>query len=259
MDQPEQWAPHQDLPSMVALTSAVASLIPVPSENANLAGAKEAIDLDKFQLQRSQMEYDMKVFETWQRKCSNAKAARFHAQKSWKLAQRKKAQSGAKQYCKTMCSLAVWDRKVETAINHVMTFRRQVQSRAGIVEDLPLVVLANMTSLSEIPAPLFIQIEGFLSWCLSESPQSCAVVLYPVHTYHRGKLHMDELRVTQTLVKAAGNLDSSFSVLFANQVDHRDQRPMVYTGRLVLPTNIEPTKSVWWSSDLRRLQRTEEA
>ena len=77
MDQPGQWAPHQGLPSMVAITSAVASLIPVPSENANLAGAKEAIDLDKFQLLRSQMDYDIKVFETWQRKCSNVKAAGF--------------------------------------------------------------------------------------------------------------------------------------------------------------------------------------
>ena len=58
-----------------------------------------------------------------------------------------------------------------------------------------------------------------LSWALSENMQSAAVVINPVFTYTKGKLHVEEQKLVDLLAKGNHNLDWQFSILFGEKSD----------------------------------------
>ena len=255
LEQPEGWQPHKDIPSLQAFVNSLAGQAPIQPP----VGAQESIDIDQFALVMKQLDYDVKVFETWQRKCSNVGAARFHAQQSWKLSQYQRCQGAAQLFCSQFVRLLQWDRKVEQAITSTIAFRKQAQQRiAAGNDDIPILAVANMSSLSEIPATTYSHMSAYLSWMLADNANNTGLVLYPAYTYNRGKLHVDEQRVTTSLAISGANIDHTFSLLFTDQVDGRDLRPMVYGGRLAMPGHIDPSKTIWWGCDLRRTRRTSE-
>ena len=255
MDQLEGWLPFKDLHSLKAIATNMQSEMPIKASTST----QESIDVDQFALLVKQLDYDVKVFETWQRKCSNVAAARFHAKQAWKLSQLQKCQEGARKWFGQAVKFSQWGRKAEAAIASTMAFRKQAQLSLGAdPDDTPIIAIANWTSLSEIPAHLYNHMNAFINWLLADDVNNLGLVLNPVHTYNRGKLHVDEQRVTTSLVNSPANIDCSFSLLFKDQVDNRDMRPLVYGGRMVLPNHIEPTKTIWWNSNLHRMRRTPE-
>ena len=58
------------------------------------------------------------------------------------------------------------------------------------------------------------------------------------------------------LTKGNHNLDCSFSLLFKDQIDQRDERPMVYPGNLVFPSPVAMNKHFFFGCDLRKSRRT---
>ena len=65
--------------------------------------------------------------------------------------------------------------------------------------------------------------------------QSAALVINPVFTYSKGKLHLEEGKLVDLLAKGNHNLDWQFSIIFKGKSDDRDLRPMVYPGQFVFP------------------------
>ena len=89
--------------------------------------------------------------------------------------------------------------------------------------------------------------------------QSAAVVINPVFTYSKGKLHLEEQKPVNLLAKGNHNLDWQFSILFKEKSDDRDLRPMVYPGRFVFPSPLGgPKKNMFFMCELRKSHRTEE-
>lgn len=98
LDQAEDFVP-QKLPSMRKLLDEFHCQVPVQST----AAAKESLDADQFQLLMKQLDYDIKVFENWERKCQHVHVARFHAKKAWKLERQQRATAAASAYmCQNM-------------------------------------------------------------------------------------------------------------------------------------------------------------
>ena len=98
-----------------------------------------------------------------------------------------------------------------------------------------------------------------LCWAMSDNMQSIALVLTPVFTYNKGKLHIEETKIMECLTKGNHNLDWQFIVQFKDKVDERDMRPMVYPGRFVFASPLgDVKKNQFFWSDLRKLQRTQE-
>ena len=98
-----------------------------------------------------------------------------------------------------------------------------------------------------------------LCWAMSDNMQSIALVLTPVFTYNKGKLHIEETKIMECLTKGNHNIDWQFIVQFKDKVDERDMRPMVYPGRFVFASPLgDVKKNQFFWSDLRKLQRTQE-
>ena len=220
----------------------------------------DALEVDAFNLLLKQLEYDTLVFENWEKKCSNVWAARYHAEQAFKVGVRAKLQQNAEAFLSACVKLTIWTDKVEEAIAEVMNYKRDVAQKFALKHsDVPAVVFMNWAAPCIIPALQQDHHIGLLAWALHDNMQSCCLAVSPVFSYQRGRVYLEEAKMMKELSKGNHNLDTSFSLLFKEQCDARDQRPMVYPGRLVFPSPlIDLKKNMFYHSDLRKLRRTEE-
>lgn len=220
---------------------------------------ESSIVVDKFNLLLKQIEHDVQVFVTWQKKFANVEAAREHVQFKWKRDRRQQCLEAADCFLSSCARVLVWDKKVERNIAEVMNFKRQViMAKLGLdsSQNIAQVVYLNATAPCLYAAVNQANGIEMLSWALSEQLQSVGLVMLPVFTYQRGKLVLEEKQILEQLCQGLHNLDWTFSLLFKEKTDARDQRPMSYQGRFVFPSPLELSKNCFWSSDLRKLQRT---
>jgi hypothetical protein len=224
------------------------------------SGQADAILVDEFNLFMNKLKYDVQVFENWQKKCVNVFAAREHAKQDHRLAQHAMCTDAAQLVMDATVKLSSWNTP-ESIIGEIMNFRRDyIARKLGCdTAKIPIVCFLNWSAPCVISSTVQDAQCNVLSWVTNDNMQSVGVVLYPVFTYQKGKLHLEESKVTQQLTKANHNLDIQFSVLFAEQVDARDLRPMVYPGRFVFPSPLgDPSKSMWFNCKLRKMRRTQE-
>lgn len=222
----------------------------------------DAIAVDQFNLIMKQLKFDVTVFQNWEKKCSSVHAAREHARQEHRIAYRQTCLEAAKSFMDNTSCLLNWQcGPPEMVISAIMNFKRDVITRkTGADKHLvPSVVFLNWSAPCLVPAQNQDGQVQVLSWILNENMQSCGLVLYPVFTYMKGRLHLEESRATSQLVKGNHNIDTQFSVLFSSQCDARDLRPMVYPGRFVFPSPLgDLSKNMWFHSELRKSRRTPE-
>lgn len=124
--------------------------------------------------------------------------------------------------------------------------------------EIPQVIWMNAAAPSLIPADHQLQASKVMTWALSDQMQSIGLCLMPSWTYTKGRLHLEEKAILERLAHGNHNLDWTFSVVFGSKCDQRDMRPMVYAGRFCFASPLELTQNVFWSSELRKKQRTDE-
>ena len=100
---------------------------------------------------------------------------------------------------------------------------------------------------------------NFLSWLLTDNTASMGMVLMPVFATKRNQVWIAERTCMNQLSQGNLMIDSMFALLFTDQVDARDSRPMVYTGRLVFSPYLDFSKSVWKKTHIVKDRRTQEA
>ena len=217
--------------------------------------------MDKFELLLNQIKYDQQVFEVWERKCQTVVAARHFAEQDWKITRHNKIVGAADTFLDQFVKLCVWDaHKVEDVIAEVMDLKREILKKCGTshTSDLLELLFWNMSAPALVSSDNQTKQVGVLSWCLADNMQNCCLVNFPVFTYKKGLLWTEEKKLLESLTLGNHNLDLSFSLVFTEQVDMRDQRPMVYPGKFVFAAPIgDPIKTLFGKSHMIRLRRTE--
>ncbi len=221
---------------------------------------QESLTMDEFNLFVKQMEYDIQVFQTWEKKTVVAEASREHAVFKWKRDSRQQSVSAAELFLQSCARLLVWDKKAEKNIAEVMNFKRTIMGKMGIdhVGQIPQVIYMNATAPCLVTSSSSSNAVEILTWALADNMQSVGIVMAPVFTYQRGRLILEEKTLLDALFRGNHNIDWCFAALFSEKTDSRDQRPMCYNGRFVFASPLELQKNVFWKCDLRRTQRTAE-
>ncbi|CAK0907391.1 unnamed protein product, partial [Prorocentrum cordatum] len=223
---------------------------------------KRSLDVDEFNLDMKKLEYDTTVFENWEKKCDNVVAARYHAEQEHKMKIKGQCRKAAEKFLSSCVKISVLTGKVEECIADIIAFKRDtIQKKTGISMDgLPTLVMLNWTTPCSSHNEDFDKQAKVLNWILHENIKNVACVLLPVYSYNRGKLYMEEVKAVKAIGDAGHNPDSSFSLLFKDQVDPRDRRPMSYPGRLVFPAGCSELKDhPFFTCQLRVIGRTKEA
>ena len=232
------------------------------SPSAPLASDQQLLEADEFQLLMKQLVYDVKVYETWQAKCSSVYTAREHALHELRSQRRAKANVAALALISSFCKFLTWDAtKSETVIGDIMSWRREaISQKLGITQDIPAIVFLNWAAPCLVASGTQTNQIAVMTWALHDNMQSAGLVLSPVFSYNRGRLHLEETKMIDWLSKGNHNLDWQFSLVFKDKVDDRDMRPMVYPGRFIFPSPLgDPRKNMWFSCALRKGHRTKEA
>ena len=127
-----------------------------------------------------------------------------------------------------------------------MDFRQDnIASKLAIPSSsIPSLLVLNWAAPCLVPVPIQDNQISVLSWAPSENMQSADVVINPVFTYNKGKLHLEEGKLVDLLAKGNHNLDCQFSIIFKEKSDDRDLRPMVYPGRFVFPSPLGDPKNI---------------
>ena len=147
----------------------------------------------------------------------------------------------------------------EKIIADIMNFKRDnIRSKVGGPggDEIPNVVILNWTAPCMVPVSMQTSQLGVLSWALQDCMQSVAAVLNPIYTYTKGKLHLEEAKMLSMLGQGNHNLDMGFGMCFTDPQDSRDDRPLLYSGRLVLPSPVPLHKHIFYNCELRRARRT---
>lgn len=256
MDKSASFDVTKSMSSLRALMEAHLFTSPVPQSLAD----KDSLDVDAWELQEKQLCYDLNVFETYKKKCAAAETAREAAKQEWRLRRREKCEQATTQFVDTCCKLVVWDgKKAELTVAEAAKFKREMLQKCGAAgqpDRLPALVFLNYTSPCLIYAEHFAAHQHVLTWAMHESGHGVGLLLAPVFTYNKGRIHLEEQKLLTMFGNAHLNMDTHFSLLYQEKADTRDCRPMTYPGRLVFPGATDISKSLWQGCLLRKLQRT---
>lgn len=216
---------------------------------------------DTFSLVMKQLDYNLKVWGTWQRKCSTVKSTRYFAEQEWRLQRVKRCRAAAEKLVALNVKLIpIEDMETSAIIGAVMSFKKEIASRHVMnSSDIPCLVYKNMTTGMN-PRALHAAGDEVMAWSLMENTNSVGAALMPVFGYSPGKLHLDETAALEALTKANHNIDISFYLNFEKKIDMRDVlRPLVIPGKLVFPSTLVDLKKkspLFYKSELCLYRRT---
>ena len=181
--------------------------------------------------------------------------------KEFKLEMLQRAAASATGYLNSCVRLVAMPSKHEELVADIISFKREVvQQKVGVsASDIPVVALLNWSAPSSIPATLWDKQSQVFTWVLHENIQSCGAAVLPVYAGGKGKLHLEETKALSALSQGSHNCDMSFAILFKDQADSRDARPMVYPGKIVFPAPlVDFSKNPFHACRLRKDRRTVE-
>ena len=257
LDKAETFDVVQHIPTLKRIADAHVFKAPVSRSSVEM----DNIEQDNYTLLMKKIEYDINVYQTWEKKCANVHAAHEHARREQRLAHRDWLADCADLFLHNCTKFMVWDIKQEAIISSIIAFRRDhiAVPMACSPDAVPIVVTVNWASPSLIPVGVQDKQAAVMTWALHDNVDSVCKILAPVWSYSKGKLHLQETQMMTHITHGGHNVDSHFSILFKDQVDSRDKRPLMYPGRIVFPGPLlDLSKSPWFNSSLRRLCRTPE-
>jgi hypothetical protein len=208
-------------------------------------------------LKSCQMDLDSLLI--WKSTTKSVEANAYRAMQSFVLRQDENASHAVDLLLTRKITLDVWNTEENAKnLNRLMDVRRTFASRNHIVEEkIPFVVLMNHSAPSCFPQPLQKCHMSTLSWCICDNTNSVGVLLMPIFSHQMNKKYLLETAMLTKLSKHNFSFDDQIVLLFDSKVDKRDARPLTYPGRLVFPSALGVTKSIWQSSKLCEDGRTD--
>ena len=104
-----------------------------------------------------QLQYDLSVYQAWQRNCASVYGAREHAKQERKLNRKLAAVDAAAVFLKTCTRLTLWDpQRPEATVGEILDFRQDhIVSKLGVLPSaIPSLVVLNWAAPSLVPNPI---------------------------------------------------------------------------------------------------------
>ena len=158
----------------------------------------------------------------------------------------------------TCYKACVWG-PTEHIISEIISYKRDhIKAKTGLAMDqIPYLGIFNNSAPCLQSTLANKGAYGIIAWMMAENLNSVCPVICPVFSWHKGKVSMEEKAMLESLEEGNTNLDQIFFVPFKDKVDGRDDRPMKYAGRLLLPSPMDPKKGIWANCELRKEMSTD--
>lgn len=198
--------------------------------------------------------------QVWKEKYATAEGNVFHRQREWRVEYDQKMKNEADKLLRTVCRFFIWT-NADAAIAEILKFKRYLSDLMAISKDSIInLPFANLVSACSVKQPVLDLMANITSWALSENEKSVGNLILPQFAYKKSSnaIWLAQKNVLDAFVKGNVSIDTDYQIIFKDQVDARDERPMVYSCKLIFPGHLDPRKTMWKNSQLYRMRRTDE-
>jgi len=193
-----------------------------------------------------QMDFDQQAWRVWKSKMSNFEKAMWGKKMQHNVNRHNLSETAANEYIGQWARFCLYD-KGEQAMASYNAFIKEVAARHSISPEhvVPVVVVNWVAPCTQTSAELAFQ-ANFLAAVANDNPKAICPVLYPQFSYKKGQLYMSENMVATLMSDRGLNFDKKFALTFQDKPDQRDNRPLFYDGRVVLPAGQADAADYYW-------------
>ena len=257
LEKSETFNPKTDITALRRMAEEFENKMP---RGPRLSSLEDSLLVEELDLLKKKVHHDHEALRVWKMKALGAESNAAAAIRMFEQDQHKNLADGADAYVAKHIIYVNWQDDVQdgsgsanTVIKACGEMRKNIAaSLACQPHEVRMVGLLNWCAPAthpELHSKCELQVAG---WILNEDSNNCALVHMPVHTHYHKKLILVENKATERLSKGTWNSDTQFVSFFKERVDARDERPLTYPGRMLLPGVLtEIRTSIWWGCTLR--------
>ena len=223
-----------------------------PLEGPSSAMTSSRVEQNALDLTMQQITYDVHAVRVWAGRVKNVEQNAFHRRLEAQQQAARKNKAAAEDFLATNM---VFDhmQTLDQVLTKITTMQTALEKRGQVDRGCArtkdhrsvTLIMLNWAAPSSITAQTM-QVQANAIGCLlNEGTQNIALMLSPMHSYKKGGVWAAERNAVNLLADKALVLDRSWSLIFAEQRDKRDSRPLQFKGRVVEPPNVDPSRS-WW-------------
>jgi hypothetical protein len=176
--------------------------------------------------------------------------AQVSKQQQWNLGQHKHSLEAANAYFDMNCKVVLGKTAEEFATAY-LKFRSDCVKSFGLLEEkLATVGYCNWVAPCTISSENLTLQSNLLALVSNSGDQNISLVLMPQWAYKKGQLFLCENTVRKLLTERSLNIDLKYALIFNEKKDTRDLRPLMYDGRIIVPTGGVPSNFFFKKSDI---------
>lgn len=210
-----------------------------------------------WQLVQKQITYDKEAFQCYMAKRGNVERAVYHKRMEWKVQCHRASQAAAESWMDKNCTLTNAESE-ELSVAYKQLVDQLTKRHSVLGERVVPVVVVNWSAPCMLGTSTFRAQADFLKHLLCTSRHTVAVLVMPQFAYKQSELHLTEQMVVQTLLDRKITINKKWGLSFEARLDLRDNRPLLYDGKLLLSEGEKDKDYLWASSKIMR-GRTEYA
>ena len=218
-----------------------------------LNDAKVTADQHAWELFLRELDYDKKCIRVHLVNVLAADRSQMQERSQWKSKVRNDLKANVSRFMNTTSTCVNISVPEKERRGHMVAKFQEVISIAAkrfAVEPASVITipLINYSAPSVIIADSRGGLVNALQFILNQNRDNVAVILTPSHTNKKGEMWMSEQAIVK-MFSATCNMDNPFSLLFSDRCHQRDERPMMYPGRILTPKGADPSP-LWAQSSL---------
>ena len=221
---------------------------------------RQSADLQEseFKLLLKHIEYDCKVWRVYESKVSNHEKAMYWKKQDYNLKRHKMCCSAADEFIRSnTCVINSGE------VNQIFKAYQQLQKSIAVKhhidqKDVVTIAIVNWVAPCSINSQALDLQANLIGMLAGANEKNIMPVLLPQFAYKKGQLYLTEQMVTNLLATRGLNFDHKFGLLFADRVDSRDNRLLIYDGRIVVPFGCKDDEYYFRNCELMK-GRTEPA
>ena len=213
-----------------------------------------ALEQDEFELVMKKLHSDAATADVHERKVLDAEAKAYYAHLRVRQLRREKVANivdsnlhGPTSVAKFYCGAS----DVQAVYNDLTEYVERIK-RQQVAGDIAVVVLLNWGAPATISSKLAALQTPIMGSILNEFEHSVGVVICPCLALTRGQVTKSTSTMLDKLAQSNVNLDRPFGLLFKERLDARDERPLMWPGRIGVGSkgNKEGKSNSWLRCDL---------
>lgn len=205
---------------------------------------------DQFNLVMKQIEYDVKAFKIYLAKLRSFEKTMYTKKLEWNLKRHQFSKTAAKEWMDDKVCVAYCN-TIDEVVKEYNKLVRDLATKHGVPQEQVVTLgIVNWVAPSTLTSTALEMQANIISMLCNGNINNIVPILCPQFAYKKGQLYLIEEMVFKLLSQRQINVDAKFGLLFEQKCDQRDNRRLVFDGRIAVPSGCNEATYLWRESQL---------